>query len=103
MYFLLKKYGLIIHLIFCCILFTSCANKVKASKTNSEFKTLPEIQQPAKKDSSLSRRFAEVRKKTEFLDDKTEIILSRHKKWVVLGLIIFLGISFQSLIFYRKD
>ncbi|WP_144874124.1 hypothetical protein, partial [Hyella patelloides] len=102
--FLFSKYNaLTINLITCCILLISSTKNAQALKKTKGFKTLPEIQQPSENVPSLSERFSETRKKTEFLDDRTETMLNRHKKWFLMGSMIFLWLCFQSFMSYRRD
>lgn len=97
-----KYNSLIVNIFICCLLLCSC-NQNTASKNKQEYKTLSEIQEPTKNKPTLSEQFTEARKTTEFLDDATEIMLNRHKKWFLLGSIFFVLVGFQSLINYRKN
>lgn len=102
MSFYSKYNNLIINCFICCLLLSSCNQNLLAKK-NQEYKTLPEIQKSTKNKPSLSEQFSESRKKTEYLDDRTETMLNRNKKWFVLGIIGFILLGFQSLINYRKN
>jgi hypothetical protein len=97
-----KYNSLIINIFICCLLLSSCTQNL-GSKKNQEYKTLPEIQESSENNPSLSEQFSESRKKTEYLDDNTETMLNRHKRWFVLGIIGFILLAFQSLINYRKN
>ena len=97
-----SKYNIIVNFFICCLLLSSCTQNF-SSKKKQEYKTLPEIQKSSEKKPSLSEQFTEARKKTEFIDDGTEIMLNRNKKWFLLGIIFFVLLAFQSLINYRKD
>ena len=103
MSFSIKHKTLATYFIVCCILFSSCSSKTQETTANNKFKTLSELQQPSKKTKSLSDKFSLAREKTEFIDDETEKMLNRHKKWFFLGLIVFVMLAFQSLINYRQD
>jgi hypothetical protein len=98
-----KNHILTISLILSCTLLFSCTKDVQKLPKKSEFKTLPEIQNSVKKSPSFSDRVAETRTKTEFLDDRTEKVLNRNKKQIIIGLIILIGLFIQSLISYRKN
>ena len=97
-----KYNSLIINCFICCLLLSSCTQNI-GSKKKQEYKTLPEIQESSENNPSLSEQFSESRKKTEYLDDHTETMLNRHKRWFVLGIIGFILLAFQSLINYRKN
>lgn len=97
-----KYNSLIINSFICCLLLSSCKQNLFAKK-NQEYKTLPEIQESSENDTTLSEEFSEARKKTEFLDDRTETMLNRHKTWFLLGIIGFILLAFQSLMNYRKN
>ena len=97
-----SKYNSLIINISICLLLSSCTQNF-SSKKKQEYKTLPEIQKNSEKKPSFSEQFSEARKTTEFLDDHTEIMLHRNKKWFLLGIIFFVLLAFQSLINYRKD
>ena len=97
-----KYNSLIINIFICCLLLSSCTQNFSLKK-KQEYKTLPEIQKSSEKKPSLSEQFSEAREKTEFIDDKTETMLNRNKKWFLLGIVFFVLLAFQSLINYRKD
>jgi uncharacterized membrane protein len=42
------------------------------------------------------------RKNTEYLDDETEKIISRHKPWFLVGAIVFIWMAYQSLTIKHK-
>ena len=103
MYSYQKHIATIIPIILCCFLFTSCSTKTQPSNTTRESQTLPQITKSSENNSSFSEQLSEVRKQTELLDDRTEKMLNRNKKWIGLGIIVFLWLAFQSLINYGKD
>ncbi|GAB4224536.1 MAG: hypothetical protein Kow0049_00020 [Stanieria sp.] len=47
--------------------------------------------------NSLQKDFDEERKKTEFVDDETEKMLNKHKKWFVLMIVGFSWLTYKSL------
>jgi hypothetical protein len=47
--------------------------------------------------NSLQKDFDEERKKTEFVDDDTEKMLNKHKKWFVLMIVGFSWLTYKSL------
>ena len=46
---------------------------------------------------SWTEKFEQKRKETEFLDDETEKLLNRNKKWLILMFILFLWMIYKSL------
>lgn len=46
---------------------------------------------------SWQEKFEQKRKEEEFLDDNTEKLLSRHKKWLVLSSVLFVWMIYKSL------
>lgn len=93
-----------INLILCSFLLFSCFKSLaKSPQKTEEYKTLPEIQHPSPKTPSLADKFAETRKKTEFLDDQTEKILNRNKKKIIIGLFVFMGLFIYNFVKYRKN
>ena len=98
-----KCLNAIVQITFCCFLLTSCHTKTNSPKLARESQTLPEIRKSSPNNSSFSEQLTEVRKQTELMDDSTEKMLNRNKKWFVLGIIIFLCLAFQSLINYRQE
>lgn len=98
----LKRNNLIIKFFICCLLLSSC-NQNLSSRKKQEYKTLPEIQESAPREPSLSEQFTEARKETEFLDDRTETMLNRNKKWFLLGIVCFILLAFQSMRNYHKN
>ena len=46
---------------------------------------------------SWQEKFEQKRRETEFLDDDTEKLLSRHKKWFLLMSVIFVWMIYKSL------
>lgn len=100
--FYTKYHSLIINCFICCLLLSSCSQNL-ASKKKQEYQSLPEIQESLENNPSLSEQFTEAREKTEFLDDRTETMLNRNKKWFLLVIILFVLLGFQSLMNYRKN
>lgn len=50
----------------------------------------------------LDEKIKEARKKTELLDDGTEKMLSRNKKWFFFALLLFVWIAYKSLTIKHK-
>ena len=46
---------------------------------------------------SWQEKFEQKRRETEFLDDGTEQLLNRHKKWLLLMSVIFVWMIYKSL------
>ena len=92
-----------IQIIFCCFFIVSCSQKNIRLEQNEtdEYKT--EINQYSQEDISFNEKINQVRQQTELVDDSTEKMLNRNKKWFGLAFILFIWIAFQSLINYRKN
>ena len=108
MHYNTKRITFILQFMICCFFLVSCSTKNKSFHTIKdnkfkESKTLSQITKPSQTDSSFSQKLAQAREKTELIDDQTEKMLNRHKKWFLLGVIVFLWLGFQSLINYSKD
>ena len=61
---------------------------------------LVQVDQPIKI-HSWQEKFEHKRQETEFLDDDTEKLLSRNKKWLILISIVFVWMIYKSLWSYK--
>ena len=102
--FSFTKYPIIaIQIILCCSLLFSCNKEVETSKTVKEYQSLEELKESSQSERSFEDKVAKIREETELIDDRTERMLNRHKRWFVLGGVLFLWLAFQSLVNYRRD
>lgn len=67
------------------------------ARRDSNYRTLSEIQQGKKSQSSFSEKFADQRREFEFLDDQTEEMLLRNRKLLIAGAFGFVVLAFLSL------
>lgn len=52
---------------------------------------------PQTSSDSWQEKFDRQRREEEFLDDDTEKLLNRNKKWLILGGIVFVWMGYKSL------
>ncbi|MGK7950309.1 MAG: hypothetical protein AB4368_16385 [Xenococcaceae cyanobacterium] len=52
---------------------------------------------PQVNSDSWQEKFEQKRKEEEFLDDDTEKLLNRHKKWILLSSVVFVWMIYKSL------
>ena len=93
----------IMQIVLCCFLMASCSQKTQSLNEANQYQSSPELNSSSQENSSFSNKVNKIREETELIDDSTEKMLNRHKKWFALGIVLFIWLGFQSLTNYNQD